>query len=391
LRLLILQSDRGEILSRSSQYFNNRKIIPNEQFQHWKNNWRNGVLRFVERVLTKRNISDLLGGNLLQIQHLPEVKNQLIKISKISDAQAIPEISVQPIDGSGEVTLNEVILPQFCLELRNLNVDIRSGLAQLDSGFLIDSTLAHWQRLLYRGGMAHSVARLSKRLESKSGTWIALPYSPYYFHTLIEDIPLILQAKQIYPDVRVITSNKNPRWTQELLEILQIKYELTNLNAMRFENYIAVTSPRAVSSLSTQSIYSAAQANHQLTNRKLFITRGSNLDRSDEELEQHILAILEPLGFEVINPSKLSVSEQIAIFSEASFIIGLHGGAMANMVWSKPGIQVLEIFNHPYRTHDFFRLSAACKHSYSCINQDSEISNESVAIMIHNHLMSLET
>lgn len=367
-------------------YFKNRKISSSEQFQHWKNNWRNGILRLTERLLTKRNISDLLGGNLLQVFHLPEVKNQLKSITRVSDGAALPAFVAPQVNGNESIVLNEVILPQYSLELKNLTVDARSGLAQLDAGFLIDSTLAHWQRLLYRGGMAHSVARLSETLEFKTGTWIVLPFSPYYFHTLIEDIPLILEARRVNPKVRVMTSSKNPVWTFELLEIMGVEYVASETNAFKFENYVAITSPRAISPLAVQIIHSAIGIKHKRGNQKIFISRGSGLDRSDINLEKSIMNYLEPVGFQAVDPSKLSVAEQILIFSEAKIIVGLHGGALANMIWCKPGAQVIEIFNHPYRTHDFIRLSAACKHQYSWVEQNTDISNEEVAKMIFNQV-----
>lgn len=221
-----------------------------------------------------------------------------------------------------------------------------------------------------------------------SGTWTVLPFSPYYFHTLIEDLPLILEARRVIPNVRVMTSSKNPQWTLELLEVLGIEYELSEINAFRFENYVAITSPRGISPSSVVAIHSAAGIEHKINNQKIFISRGSALDRSDLELEKSIMNYLEPSGFHAIDPSMFSVQEQISIFSEAKIIVGLHGGALANMIWCAPGAQVIEIFNHPYRTHDFVRLSAACNHRYFCIDQSSEMTNENVAKLIFNLITS---
>jgi len=369
-------------LSRKVNYFNNRKFNSNEQINHWRNNWRNGVIRFVERVLTRRNISDLLGGNLTHINHLPEVRSQLKNLKKINDGELLPQLIISPINGGYRVALDEVIQPQLALELNHLNVDIRSGLAQLDSGFVIDSTLVQWQRLLFRGGMAHSVARLSKKIPEKPGTWIVLPFSPYYFHTLVEDLPLILEARKINPHAKVLTSGSNPKWTFELLDLLDIEFESTELNACKFENYIAITSPRGISHRAVTLIRSAARVQTKLRSRKIFITRGSSLDRSDADLESAIMNELTALGFEAINPSGIPVSEQIELFSSAQAIIGLHGGALTNMIWSEPGARVMEIFNHPYRTHDFARLAAACHHNYSCFELDLDTPKVEIAKLI---------
>lgn len=370
-----------------SEYFRNRKFKVSEQTNHWKNNWRNGALRLLERILIRGNVSDLLGGNLSHISHLPEVNMQLKSLNKVKDGEILPELRISPVGSNFSVKLNEVLQPQFLLELESLKVDVRSGLAQIDSGFVIDSTLVQWQRLLFRGGMSHSVARLSKKLPSKSGIWTVLPFSPFYFHTLVEDIPQVLAARRFNKEVKIITSSRNPKWTFELLNALGIEFETTKENAFRFEHYIAVTSPRGISSSNVALIKSSVIAMIQSSGeRRLFLSRGKTLDRSDSALEDEVMKLLSTIGFESIDPSTMSVSEQIEVFSTACAIVGLHGGAMTNIIWCNEGTQVIEIYNHPYRTHDFARLAAACRHDYSCLDLRPDSTNEEIARSIYELL-----
>ena len=376
-------------MSKRTQYFKNRKFNSNEQFNHWKNNWRNGVIRLIERILTKGNLSDLLGGNLTQVRHLPEVKKQLKSLRRISDGGILEVSEIRPINGDYELDLQEIIQPQYLLELNHLRVDVRSGLAQLESGFVTDATLSQWQRLLFRGGMSHSVARLSKNLAEKSGTWIVLPFSPYYFHTLVEDLPLLLAARQAVPEVEVLTSSSNPKWTFELLNFFNLDYETTDQNAYRIERYIAITAPRGISRYAIDLIRSSQGFGGKSTQTKsIFISRGEGLDRSDSALEVAIMEKLSKIGFESVNPAQLSIPEQAALFKSARVIVGIHGGGLSNMIWSSPGSKVVEIFNHPYRTHDFARLAAACDHKYSCIEIDLNVNYDNFANLIYEHLIS---
>ena len=369
---------------KGASYFKNRKLNFSEQFSHWKSNWRNGVLRLVERILTGRNVSDLLGGNLIQIQHLPEVRSQLVEIIKINKGEVLDEISIAPVSGDYQFVINEVIQPQLLLQMKNLKVDIKSGLSQLESGFVVDSTLAQWQRLLYRGGMSHSVSRLSRSLPFKNGTWIVLPFSPYYFHTLIEDIPLILEARRYNREVRVLTSYQNPDWTFEILKLMNIDVEISMLKAIEFENYLAVTAPRGISKNVVKIIRSQVEFVRSEEKKRIFLSRGFSLDRADVGLEAAVMERLSSLGFELVNPSNMSVPEQVKLFALAEIVIGTHGGALTNIVWAEPGTHVIELFNHPYRTQDFARLATACNHRYSCIEASHELTDKAVASLIYD-------
>jgi Glycosyltransferase 61 len=52
---------------------------------------------------------------------------------------------------------------------------------------------------------------------------------------------------------------------------------------------------------------------------------------------------LIPLGFEVVDPSRLSFIQQIEIFSNAEIIIGASGAAWANLIFCKPGTYILSL------------------------------------------------
>jgi hypothetical protein len=345
-------------------FFKNRQFNFNEQVRHWRNNWRNGIIRFVERVLSGRNVSDLLGGNLIQVSHLKENKTQVTRINLIESGEIL---TFRTKFGQGDesyLNVEEVIQPQYEIVLSELRADVRSGLLQLESGFIIDSTLAHWQRLLYRGGLSHSVAALSKNPEQLSGVWTVLPYSDYYFHTLIEDLPQVIRACRRNPNLKILTTADNPKWTFELLNLFGIPYQTTQSRNVRIEEYIAITAPRGVSAGTVNLLREKSEARIGGFSSRLLLSRGSLTSRAEPSLEDALADSLADFGFEKIDPSEMSIQDQVRIFSGAKMIIGLHGGGLSNMVWSPAGCKVIEIFNHPYRTLDFARLSTASGHNY---------------------------
>ena len=68
-------------------------------------------------------------------------------------------------------------------------------------------------------------------------------------------------------------------------------------------------------------------------------------------------------GFAVVDPATLTIFEQISLFRGADFIISPHGGALANLLWVRPGTKVLEVFDD-WQDGCFKELAAAVGATY---------------------------
>ena len=116
------------------------------------------------------------------------------------------------------------------------------------------------------------------------------------------------------------------------------------------------------------------------THKKIYIER-NNLDNNRSIRrkiinEDEVKSVLLKNGFHPIKPEILSFNEQVNIFSNADFIIGLHGAAFANMVFSKKNTKILEI--QSTGTANVIRnLAISSDLLYDCITikPDSEDSN----------------
>ena len=73
--------------------------------------------------------------------------------------------------------------------------------------------------------------------------------------------------------------------------------------------------------------------------------------------EPEIIELLQVYGFEIIEDTPRSVTEQIRIYQNAEFIIGPHGASFSNILWCQPDTHLFEIFSPTY-TPDFFRYLA---------------------------------
>ncbi|WP_071455509.1 glycosyltransferase family 61 protein [Gloeomargarita lithophora] len=76
---------------------------------------------------------------------------------------------------------------------------------------------------------------------------------------------------------------------------------------------------------------------------KIYISR-SKASRRRILNEAEILDYLTPLGYVPCWLEDLSFLEQVSLFSQAKFVIGLHGAGLTNIAWCPPGGRLLEIF-----------------------------------------------
>lgn len=78
---------------------------------------------------------------------------------------------------------------------------------------------------------------------------------------------------------------------------------------------------------------------------RLYISRGDATIRKVVN-EAEVVDCLSSLGFTVVSGlSKLTVSEQASLFSAARIVVAPHGAGLANLVFSRPGTTVVEIFS----------------------------------------------
>jgi capsular polysaccharide biosynthesis protein len=81
--------------------------------------------------------------------------------------------------------------------------------------------------------------------------------------------------------------------------------------------------------------------------------------------EDELFLQLRKLGFERYAPEELPIPDQIELFYDAEMVVGAHGSALTNILFSE-GIKVLEL--NPVRAvHPYFYLLSKCiggKHQF---------------------------
>jgi len=84
--------------------------------------------------------------------------------------------------------------------------------------------------------------------------------------------------------------------------------------------------------------------------RRIYISRKGRRCISNED---ELITLLKKFDFLIIEDKPRTVTEQISLYYNASFIIGPHGASFSNIIWCEPGAHLLELFSPNY-TPDFF-------------------------------------
>jgi capsular polysaccharide biosynthesis protein len=103
--------------------------------------------------------------------------------------------------------------------------------------------------------------------------------------------------------------------------------------------------------------------------KKVFISR-KNSNRRKIVNEASIIELLEKDGFVAYTLEKLSVAEQIVLFSNAEIIVAEHGAGLTNIIFCQPATKVIEIF-HSRKVPTYFDISMQLNLDYvGCIVPD---------------------
>lgn len=182
---------------------------------------------------------------------------------------------------------------------------------------------------------------------------------------------------RLEPDVQIILPAHLTAWQKRSLELIGLPLnrcvEHSGRRPWKVERLVYV-SPVAMTGdhepVSLQWVRDAIRRGVGLTSmkpgwRKLYLDRKNAVARNVVN-EAELLPLLQSRGFEIVDCGRLSFDEQVQLFAEAACVAGPHGAAFTNILWSPPGLKVLEIFEPGSVRRCYWSMCQALGHRHAC-------------------------
>ncbi len=166
-----------------------------------------------------------------------------------------------------------------------------------------------------------------------------------YYSNLLQFLPRIFFNKKTNLKLAIHrnSSNKYRNFIVSILKSLNIEFTFVFLDD-NFYHFLDSEFPQFLNmndSIKILKKFINPKTNVE-SSKKIYVSReGSNYRKIVNEGD--IVTLLREKGYKVINPQLYEIEEQIEIFSNAEKIIAPHGSNLANIIFCKPGTEILEI------------------------------------------------
>ncbi len=227
---------------------------------------------------------------------------------------------------------------RFTYQLRDVVFDPRSGVPFIGRRPITESHSVPIEQLMHL-----TPARL-RPMEHVSGPATGISGTSYY-HWLLEQLPAALRAREVCDSLNVIRWTHSPEFVATACELffdssISVKH-VVSVGDYRLAGQgcdSGCPHPRDV------EVLREATRDYRATPSRirLFVPR-SSFGRAPEGEERLASRLADEHGFQVFDSTKRNWLEQIDLFSRAEVVVGVHGGALANLVFCGPKVRVVEI------------------------------------------------
>lgn len=257
--------------------------------------------------------------------------------------------------------------------VKNAIVDPSMGEVYLDSGeFVLQSTPWH-PYVPYPERRPPLIS--PERISSPSG-FIRIPSWTYY-HQIVEYLPPFLFLKEQFPDAKTIIPEDNSALIRSILDTLGIPY-LTHRRPVAVNNLFFVGHgmdsghPHAKDiellrrNILPLAVERAAKPRSGSEPEVLYVSR-VKAERSPANETSFVERLKRETNVRVIEAESINFLDQVALFSNAKAVIGVHGAGLTNQLWMKPKSYVLELFDKSYSNPVFASLAEVCGNFHEAI------------------------
>lgn len=235
--------------------------------------------------------------------------------------------------------------------------------------------LPHKYDLLFTPEFSRSLDSIGTEFEDV----FVLGGNPIYWHWLIDYLPRLYLLKVLAPlrSLRLMVDGTLPpaqldiaRWFLARLGIDPMPEFITvDPGVYRIRNAQIPSQVQPSSAVAIWENELGLQQSERSGPERLFIMR-TNVNRRRLVNQNEIASILKPLGFVCVDPGSLSFAEQMSLFSNARMVVGVHGSALTNLLFSPRGGCLIELYTS-FRQSFFRDLVAAKGFNYVVVEGDS--------------------
>lgn len=207
------------------------------------------------------------------------------------------------------------------------------------------------------------------------GEFIFFPSNGYY-HWLIEDLPVFLKSLAVCPRAKVLLSRDAASYVREVTYMIDNEMVFVD-SPVRVERLVMTGKTAGIGSplvgltphpadVAMLREFFARYGKAGQHNRRLYLSRLGQKRSPANEVD--LIVEMEKEGFERFDGTGMSLVAQIALFSSARQLIGLHGAALSNIVWAPERVDVCEIFSSGYMPSCYSTLTAIRSGHYTPVS-----------------------
>lgn len=169
-----------------------------------------------------------------------------------------------------------------------------------------------------------------------------------YFHWLIDILPRLMPLEKLGKNVDYYLVESLSEFQKQVLEFLGIERGriiqphcrlLVEASELLVPSLPTPTCLRDFGQFVTSKLGTQAQAD---IGKKIYITRRASSSRAIAN-EDELISLLDADGFEVHAMEDYSLPQQATLVYQAQVILAAHGAGLANLIFARPGTDVIEI------------------------------------------------
>ena len=196
-----------------------------------------------------------------------------------------------------------------------------------------------------------------------AGTALTVRRYTNYFHFMLEAaMPLVAyfeHADKLDGPHSIVSAPVGPGFARETLKAIAARYgarlvELPKGSKARLENvatYVRRTPcsdwpmarPETAAALRDALLAHFGRQIDPSAGRRLYLRRGASKIRNLRN-DDDFTALATEDGFEILEPASANLADQVQRTAEADRILAVHGAALANLIFARPGAALVEVF-----------------------------------------------